>query len=56
MRQEMERYMSARPCPACKGQRLRPEALGVTITDLNIVDVTSQIGDRRAAVGRSVAN
>ncbi|MEZ4767904.1 MAG: excinuclease ABC subunit UvrA [Caldilineales bacterium] len=42
MRSEMERYMSARPCPACKGQRLRPEALGVTITDLNIVDVTSK--------------
>ncbi|MCB9154524.1 MAG: excinuclease ABC subunit UvrA [Caldilineae bacterium] len=42
MRQEMERFMSARPCPACKGQRLRPEALGVTITSLNIVDVTAK--------------
>jgi hypothetical protein len=36
----MERYMSARPCPTCEGKRLRKEALAVTITDLNIVDVS----------------
>ena len=32
--------MSARPCPTCEGKRLRKEALGVTITDQNIVEVT----------------
>ena len=42
MRQEYERFMSARPCPTCEGRRLRKEALGVTITDENIVDVTSK--------------
>jgi len=42
MRQEYERFMSARPCPTCEGKRLRKEALGVTITDRNIVEVTKQ--------------
>ena len=42
MRQEYERFMAARPCPTCEGRRLRAEALGVTITDQNIVEVTTQ--------------
>ena len=42
MRQEYERFMSARPCPTCEGKRLRKEALGVTITGLNIVEVTTK--------------
>ena len=42
MRQEYERFMSARPCPTCEGKRLRKEALGVTITDQNIVQVTTK--------------
>ncbi|HNS01199.1 MAG TPA: excinuclease ABC subunit UvrA [Anaerolineae bacterium] len=42
MRQEYERFMSARPCPTCEGKRLRKEALGVTITDENIVQVTTK--------------
>jgi excinuclease ABC subunit A len=42
MRQEYERFMSARPCPSCEGKRLRKEALGVTITGENIVQVTSK--------------
>jgi len=40
-KQEIERYMAERDCPACKGRRLRPEALAVTITDLAIDQVTS---------------
>jgi len=36
VRSELERYMTSRPCPTCEGKRLRPEALAVTITDLNI--------------------
>jgi excinuclease ABC subunit A len=39
--QEIERYMSARPCQSCKGKRLRPEALGVKVCGLNIIEVTS---------------
>ena len=38
-RQEIERYMAARPCTACDGQRLRPEALSVMVCGLGIMDV-----------------
>ncbi len=40
IRNELEQYMTARPCPTCEGKRLRPEALAVTITDLNIDHVS----------------
>lgn len=33
-----ERYMSAVPCPACHGKRLRPESLAVTVDGLSIAD------------------
>ena len=36
---ELEKYMVERPCPACKGKRLRPEALGVTVDGRDISDV-----------------
>ncbi|TMD22248.1 MAG: excinuclease ABC subunit A, partial [Chloroflexi bacterium] len=39
LKQELERYMSDKPCPACKGRRLKPESLAVTIADHNIADV-----------------
>jgi excinuclease ABC subunit A len=32
--------MSNRPCPTCGGKRLKPESLGVTVHDRNIVDVS----------------
>ena len=35
-----ERFMSSRPCPTCKGQRLKPEVLAVTIGERSIVEVT----------------
>lgn len=41
MRQEYEKYMTNNPCPACKGQRLKPEALAVTINDHNISEITN---------------
>ncbi len=40
IRMEIEQYMTTRPCPVCKGQRLKPEALAVTVGDKNIVQVT----------------
>ena len=40
VREQLAAYMSFRPCPACKGQRLRPEALGVTVADTNIMEVS----------------
>ncbi|MHB8574351.1 MAG: excinuclease ABC subunit UvrA [Dehalococcoidia bacterium] len=39
-RGEIERFMSATPCPTCKGKRLKPETLGITVDGTNIVDVT----------------
>jgi excinuclease ABC subunit A len=36
---ELEKYMVERPCPACKGKRLRPEALGVTVDGRDIAEV-----------------
>jgi len=39
-REEIEQYMSALPCPECKGARLRPEALSVTVGGKNIWEIT----------------
>lgn len=48
MRDEYETYMTSIPCKTCKGARLKPEALAVTIGDKNINQVTSMsIGDLR---------
>src|SRR5579862_437104 len=39
-RERIEEYMSFRPCPACKGARLKPEVLAVTIGARNIHEFT----------------
>jgi len=36
VKEDLEQYQSARPCPACKGQRLKPESLAVTVGNNNI--------------------
>jgi len=40
-RDYMMTFMSATPCPACRGKRLRPESLAVKINGLSIADFTS---------------
>jgi len=40
MREEIEKYMSAKPCVACGGYRLKPEALAVKIDKLHVGQVT----------------
>ncbi|MBI2857314.1 MAG: excinuclease ABC subunit UvrA, partial [Chloroflexi bacterium] len=40
VRSEIERYQAARPCPKCKGKRLKPESLAVTVAGKNIIEVT----------------
>jgi excinuclease ABC subunit A len=40
VREEIEGFMSARVCPDCRGARLKPEALAVTVGGRNIVQVT----------------
>jgi excinuclease ABC subunit A len=39
-REELEQYMSSRPCPACRGARLKPEALAVKVGDRSITEIT----------------
>ena len=49
MREEIERFMSATPCPACNGYRLKPEALAVKIAGCHVGEITEQ--SIRAAAG-----
>ncbi|WP_375643205.1 MULTISPECIES: excinuclease ABC subunit UvrA [unclassified Bartonella] len=39
-REEIERYMSSSPCPACHGYRLKPEALAVKINGMHIGQIS----------------
>jgi excinuclease ABC subunit A len=39
-RERIEEYMSFRPCPTCKGARLKPEVLAVTVGEKNIHEFT----------------
>src|SRR5919197_10099 len=46
-RERIEEYMSFRPCPVCKGARLKPEVLAVTVGEKNIHEFT-QLSVQRA--------
>jgi excinuclease ABC subunit A len=48
-RERIEEYMSFRPCPVCKGARLKPEVLAVTVGDRSIHEFT------RMSVTRALA-
>jgi excinuclease ABC subunit A len=39
IRRDIERFMQERPCHACKGRRLKPEVLAVTIDSHSIMDI-----------------
>ncbi len=41
MKQEYEQFMRVTPCKTCGGQRLKREALAVTVSEKNIYEVTS---------------
>ena len=38
---EYEQFMRITPCTSCKGQRLKPSSLAVTVADKNIYEMTS---------------
>src|SRR5690348_10146627 len=40
LKAERERYRSYKPCPACKGSRLKPESLAVSVSGHSIADVS----------------
>lgn len=39
MRRDIERFMRERPCHMCKGLRLKPEVLAITVAGLSIMDI-----------------
>ena len=48
-KQELEKFMQITPCSVCKGQRLKPAALAVTVGGMNIHELTQLPIDRTAA-------
>ncbi|MDB5063661.1 MAG: uvrA [Chloroflexi bacterium] len=67
VKQEIERLMMQRPCPACEGRRLKPEFLAVTVDGISIADFCAQsvvaalrrldelhLTDREALIARQV--
>ena len=69
VRAEIERYMVSRPCPACKGRRLKPEILAVRVDGRNIAEVaampigelvpwinslTKALGERERTIAKAV--
>ncbi|MDL2335637.1 MAG: excinuclease ABC subunit UvrA, partial [Chloroflexota bacterium] len=69
VKQELEKFMVAKPCPTCGGTRLKPEALSVTVDGLNIAQVSdksvtdalswaevlpSRLSEREQTIGRQV--
>ncbi len=53
-REWMLGYMSASPCPACKGRRLRPESLAVRVGELSIAEYTEMPLNRALDAARSL--
>ena len=41
VREDLERFMNMRPCPVCRGARLKKEALFVKITEKNIAELSA---------------
>ena len=67
MKAEYEEFMTVTPCDGCKGQRLKPESLAVTVGKYNIYELTSlsmksllsyiesiELTDRQKLIGRQV--
>ena len=55
MREMFEQFMAKVPCQTCKGRRLRPEALAVSVAECSIYDVTLLPNLRTAGLGRLTA-
>ena len=54
-REEIQRYMTATPCEACHGFRLKPEALAVKIDGQHIGEVSLLSVKRRDRLGARAA-
>src|SRR6201996_4047180 len=53
-REYMMQYMSATICPVCKGRRLRPESLAVTVNGASIADFTALPLERALTSARNM--
>ncbi|OGY92820.1 MAG: excinuclease ABC subunit A [Candidatus Komeilibacteria bacterium RIFCSPLOWO2_02_FULL_48_11] len=56
IRREIESYMRTQDCEKCQGQRLKPEALAVTVGDKNLAQITSWSIDESLDYFRHLAN
>lgn len=57
IREQIEGFMSQKPCPVCKGLRLRQESLAVKVGDKNISQLTDlSIADAHHFAGSLVLN
>ncbi|CEK17800.1 excinuclease ABC subunit UvrA [Chthonomonas calidirosea] len=67
VREELAQYQSERPCPACRGKRLKPEALCVLVGGKNIAELCAMpldklqaffdqltLSDREAMIARQI--
>jgi excinuclease ABC subunit A len=54
VKEEIDKYMSATTCPTCKGARLKPEALAVTVGGLNIHALTTMSVEKAEAFVRDL--
>ncbi|MFC1823115.1 excinuclease ABC subunit UvrA [Thermodesulfobacteriota bacterium] len=54
IRDELEQYMSIRPCPECRGARLKPMSLAVRVGGRSINDITSLSIDKAFGFFRSL--
>jgi excinuclease ABC subunit A len=54
VKEEIEKFMSSSVCPTCKGARLKPEALAVTVGGVNIDELTRMSVERAEAFFRDL--
>jgi len=55
VKEDLEKYMSSATCPTCKGARLKPEALAVTVGGKNISELTWMSIENAEAFVRGLA-
>ena len=55
VKEEIEKFMSATTCKTCKGARLKPEALAVTVAGTNIATLTSMSVEKAEAFFQTFA-
>lgn len=41
VKNDLEQYMSTKPCPTCKGRRLKPESLSVMVASRDVSEITN---------------